>query len=135
MLDVKDFVKQGEEVTITKVVGPEDTVGTSSTHLQQLLSTNACINIMIKTAVEIVDPKLPPGYITVGRYWETTHHAPVLMGSTVNFKIVLDKIDGNRLLFSMTGWDDTGEFCRAKHERVVINKDKLMDKVRERATR
>ena len=61
MLNVKDFVNQGEEVTITKVVGPEDTVGTSSTHLQQLLSTNACINIMIKTAVEIVDPKLPRG--------------------------------------------------------------------------
>lgn len=132
MLEILAFATPGLAHEIHKKVEIDDTVGDVSPYLNKLLSTSACIKCFVRAAIEVIDPHLPEGYITVGRTIEITHEAPSLLGAGVSFRATLREVSGNRLVFDLEGRDGLGVICRGSHERAVVNCIGLMDKALER---
>jgi len=133
MVNLKDHLTPGIEAVVQKTVRDADTAAHhGSGALACLLATPAYVELMIHAAVQAVDKRLPEGLITVGRSMEFTHDAPTGTGMTVTVKAVLREMDGNRLLFDITACDELGPIGSGKHERVVVNRDQLLLKAKER---
>ena len=65
MLDIRKIFSIGQNSIIRHVVQKSDTAGNYSKELNELLATPACIGMVIKAAVETVDPYLPEGFISI----------------------------------------------------------------------
>jgi fluoroacetyl-CoA thioesterase len=131
MINLQEMLTPGLEAIVQKTVHDSDTAANSgSGALACLLATPAYVDLMISAATDAVEKKLPEGFITVGRSMEFTHEAPTGTGMTVSVKATLASIDGNRLLFNIVAYDELGEIGRGKHERVVVNRDQLLQKAK-----
>ena len=60
-MDLQKHFKLGTIKRLVHQVGVEDTVGNKSVALDEFLSTSACLETMVRLAVEMVDPGLPEG--------------------------------------------------------------------------
>lgn len=133
MINLNEYLTPGIEAVVQKTVRDADTAAHhGSGALACLLATPAYVDPMIHAAVKAVEKRLPEGFITVGRFMEFTHDAPTGTGMTVTVKAVLQEMDGNRLLFDIIACDELGPIGSGKHERVVVNRDQLMQKAKER---
>ncbi len=133
MFDLRDAFAVGTTAEVEKAVEAADTVGNFSPNLDEFLSTSACVNMMIRMAIDMTDRFLPDGTMSVGQKVEITHTAPSLLGMKVHYRVVLTGIDGNHLYFTFIGWDGRGEVCHGRHVRVVVSRDALLRKAQERA--
>lgn len=133
MLDIRTLFQKGEKREATKTVQIEDTVGNFSVHLNQLLSTTACIEQMVRMSTEMVGQRLPEGYITVGLSYKVRHDETAMLGTGLRYTLTLSEIKGNRLVFTMEVSDSIGEVFKATCERAVVNRYELMDAATERA--
>lgn len=132
MIDLEKL-RPGLTSVIQKKVTDEHTAKHhGSGELDCLLATPAYVDMMISASVEAVDQDLPKGFITVGRSMEFTHDAPSGLGMMVSVKATLTAVDGNRLLFDIVAYDELGEIGRGKHERIVVNREQLLNKAKER---
>jgi len=132
MIDLQKILVIGQNAVVRKVVQKVDTAGNYSTGLNELLATPACVDIVIRAAVEAVQQYLPEGFISVGQSLELTHEQPTCLGMTLNVKAVLTEMDGNRLTFDILVWDELGEIGRGRHTRAVVNRDALLKKAKDR---
>ncbi|SHJ34596.1 Predicted thioesterase [Geosporobacter subterraneus DSM 17957] len=127
-------IEIGTSITIQKKIVEEDTaLNYGSGKLETLLATPSLVALMIEAAVNIVDHKLPEGMITVGRAMEIVHEKPTGIGATVSVKVEVKGFDGVKILFEMTAYDEIGVIGRGSHERIIVNKDALLERASLRA--
>ena len=62
-----------------------------------------------------------------------THSAATPPGFTVTFDVSVVKVEGRRITFSVRGHDDIDGLCEGTHERFVIDRERFMRKVQEKA--
>ena len=98
--------------------------------LTQLLGTPALIDMMINAAVELIDPKLDDGFISVGKKTSVTHEHPSVIGETVTLKVEIRKIKHHHIQIQMTAWDELGVIATGKHLRTIVNDAWLMIKIK-----
>ena len=130
---VEDYLMVGQNAIVRKIVQKADSAGNYSPGLQDLLSTPVCVDMIIKASTDAVNKYLPDGYITVGRGIEYVHDFSSLLGMTVNIKATLTAIEGKHLFFSISVWDEMGDVGHGTHERIVVKRDEVLQKARERA--
>lgn len=133
MLDILEHLSLGSSHEVKVFVTEDEAVGNFSPRLEQLLATSACVRAFIRAAIETTDRHLPDGYITVGQGIQINHEAPSFLGTTVNFKATLIKVDGNKLIYELAAWDHVGTVATGRHTRAVVNWELLMNRARERA--
>jgi predicted thioesterase len=134
-MDLKDVLSLGTVKRLVKKVSTSDTVGNKSEALEEFLSTTACLEAMTQLAVELLDPKLPEGVISVGIMSHVENLAPAVLGDDVVFTVSLDNVEGNRVFFSMTASDVYGPVAKGTQERAVVHVSALERKVAERQGR
>lgn len=133
MIKVDEFLMVGQNAVVSKVVTKADAAGNYSSGLNELLATPSCIDMIIRVAVNAVDKYLPEGYVTVGLAVEFAHDHPTSLGMTVNVRAALTEIHGKRLVFKILVWDELGEVGHGKHERMVVKREEVLKKAKERA--
>lgn len=133
MFDLNGILSVGESFEINRTIEVDDTVGNQSVYLNRLLSTSACVDTFVKAATEITDGLLPEGFITIGHSITITHEAPSLLGTSITFRVLLRRIEGNKLFFDISAYDAMGEILTGNFERAVVNRIALMDKAEARA--
>ncbi|NLJ59116.1 MAG: hypothetical protein GX339_09765 [Tissierellia bacterium] len=103
--------------------------------LDYLLTTPEVLDIIIDASSKMLNPLLPNGYITVGKYIELTHEQPTLTlaGGSVSTVLTVTEISGNKIILDITCHDEIGLICRGKYERAIVEKDKLMEATYKRA--
>jgi predicted thioesterase len=103
--------------------------------LNYLITTPQIMEIIIEASYNMLDPLLPAGYITVGKYIELSHEKPTLTlcGGTISVILTVSKIDGNKVYLDVVCHDDIGLICKGRYERAIVNKDKLMEDAYRRA--
>ncbi len=108
--------------------------GTTGT-LNHLLTTPQIMEIIIEASYNMLDPLLPNGYITVGKYIELSHEHPTLTltGGIISAILTVTKIDGNKIFLDFTCYDEIGLICKGVYERAIVNKDSLMEAAYKRA--
>lgn len=91
-------------------------------------ATPAMIGLMEATSLTVVDSYLPEGMATVGIDLKIKHLAATPVGMTIKVVAELIKVDGRRLIFHVTAFDDREKIGEGTHERFIITKEKFLQK-------
>lgn len=120
-----------KEGSMLETLSSAGTVGS----LNYLLTTPQIMEIIIEASSNMLDPLLPDGYITVGKFIELSHEHPTLTltGGIISVIVTVTKIDGNKIYLDVAGYDDVGLICKGMYERAIVNKNSLMEATYKRA--
>lgn len=131
-MDFNELFPVGTYRRMVKKVSVSDTVTNRSKALEEFMSTAAFLETMTQLAVEILDHKLPEGFVSVGVRSEVHNLAPAVLGDDVTFTVTVDRVEGNRMVLSMKADDPHGPVATGLQERVVVSTDLLEKRVWER---
>ena len=108
-----------EKEDTAKVVGSGDLL---------VYATPCMIALMEGAACEAVAPYLAEGESSVGTQISVTHSSATPVGMEVRAEAVLTEVDGRKLRFEITAYDEAGEIGKATHERVIIKAERFLEK-------
>lgn len=95
-----------------------------------VLATPALVALMEQAAVRALAGRLPPGQTSVGVRIDVRHLAATPIGMRVRARARLVAAEGRRLTFQIEAWDDGEKVGEAIHERVVVDTERFMGRVR-----
>lgn len=110
------------------LVTEKNTAATMGSGALQVYATPAMIALVEKAAWESVQPYLEEGCGTVGTLLNITHDAPTPFGMKVWCESELVEVDGRRLVFQVTAYDEKGKIGGGRHERFIIQNEKFQAK-------
>ncbi|MBQ7500053.1 MAG: thioesterase family protein [Clostridia bacterium] len=110
------------------LVVPENTAEAVGSGLLPVFSTPALIALMEGCCAESVAGSLPEGDCTVGISLDVKHTSATPVSLTVTAESELVAVDGRRLTFKVTAYDDAGEVGHGTHERFIVTADRFMNK-------
>jgi fluoroacetyl-CoA thioesterase len=129
------MIEPGLTAEIVHVVAPEDTAAAYGSGLVPVLSTPHLIALMEGAAQAAIAPHLEAGQTAVGTVVEMKHLAATPVGMQVRVRAEVVAVDGRRLRFRVEAWDAVEKVGEAEHERFVIDQDRFMKRVAEKAGR
>ena len=118
-------IKGLKEITVTKEL---TAISLGSGDLE-VYATPAMIALMEETASESVKPGLEVGQGSVGTCIAIKHLAATPIGMRVRCESELVEVDGRRLVFNITAYDEKEKIGEGTHERFIISNDKFQSKV------
>ncbi|MCX6235881.1 MAG: thioesterase family protein [Bacteroidetes bacterium] len=118
--------KRKQHVTVRM----KDTAFRYGSGLVDVYATPAMIALMENTAQLSVKPYLPEGHITVGTAIDIRHHKATPVGMKVTCESVLTAVEGKKLTFSVTAWDEKGLIGSGSHSRYIVNTEEFLNRLR-----
>ena len=95
-----------------------------------VLATPRIIALVEEATVAALDGELEDGQTTVGVRVQVEHISPTGVGRNVRADCCLEKVQGSRLMFTVSARDDHGLVAAGKVTRVVVDRDGFLGKVR-----
>lgn len=128
-------IKEGLTSTYVKEVNAGEAIPMTGTAgiLDYLVSTPTIFKMIIDASSRMLDSLLPGDYITIGKNVELCHEKPTMITESITINLVVKKIDGDRVYLEFTAHDSIGEICKGKYERVIVDKNVLMESAYKRA--
>lgn len=111
-------------------VGPTDTATAHRSGDVEVLSTPRLIALCEEASTVAVAGTLPEGWTTVAMRVQFDHLVPVAVGSAVLAEAVLDRVEGRRLVFTVTVIDDSGLVAAGRVTRVAVERARFLAKSR-----
>ncbi len=93
-----------------------------------VLGSPRLIALCEEAAVVAVTNSLEPGTTTVGMRVQFDHLQPTAVGVEVLAEAVLERIDGRRLVFTVSASDPGGLVAAGKITRVLVDVERFMGK-------
>jgi predicted thioesterase len=112
------------------VVGTQDTAVALGSGDVEVLATPRLISLCEEATVHAVAGALGPGQTSVGVRVQFDHLAPISVGTEVTAEAVLEKVEGRRLVFTVTATDAAGLVGAGRVTRVVVELEKFLAKAR-----
>ncbi len=94
----------------------------------RVYATPCMAALMEGAACECLEGLLPEGQTSVGTSLDLKHTAATPVGMDVRAVAVLTKVDGRKLTFEITAYDEAGQIGSAVHERVIVNAERFLEK-------
>jgi fluoroacetyl-CoA thioesterase len=101
--------------------------------MPQVFATAYMVGLLEWACIEAMQPHLEPGEQSVGTGIWVTHGAATPPGFTVTVEVAVQKVEGRRLTFAVRAHDGVDEIGVGTHERFVIDRERFVRKVREKA--
>ncbi len=117
------MLKEGLKFINNKTVKEMDSARKYASGTVDVFATPAMVAFMEKTAHDCVKEQLEPGTTTVGIHVDIKHLKATPMNMQVKCEAHLVKIDGKKLVFNMTAWDDVEKIGEGSHTRFIIDTD------------
>ena len=111
------------------LVVESNTAAAVGSGLVPVFATPYMIALKENSAVNAVNDHLEPGQGTVGTHLNVSHEAATPIGMKVWAEALLTEVDGKRLVFEVTAYDDAGVIGRGSHERFIIKPEKFLARV------
>ena len=128
--NLPDMLETGVKGRQERMVTEEST----ATHLKSgpvtVYATAMMIALMEKTCMSSVEPFLADGSQTVGTLVNVSHVSATPVGMRVWCESELVEVDGRRLVFRVSAYDETGLIGEGTHERFVIETERFLAKTR-----
>lgn len=121
-------MEKGLRHTIEIVVTEDKTAETMGSGTLRVFATPAMIALIEETAWRSVATCLEDGLATVGTSLDVKHLSPTPLGMSVRCETTLIEIDGRKLKFEASVYDETGLIGAGIHERFIINAEKFQAK-------
>ena len=87
------------------------------------------------TAIGTVAPFLPEGWETVGTAFEFKHMAATPVGMKVRVVTELTEVKGKLLTYKVKAYDEVDKICEGTHGRAIIELDKFLSRVKDKANK
>lgn len=98
-----------------------------------VFATPAMVAAMEAAAVDAVKAEIDADSTTVGCGISISHSAPTVLGGKVTAEATLIKAEGRMLSFEVKAYDGNGVIGEGEHTRVIVTKDKFMQKAMDRS--
>jgi predicted thioesterase len=95
----------------------------------RVLATPWLIAFMERTARDLLAGVLPAGYSSVGVHVNIRHLAPSPVGSRVRSRVEVIAIQGMKVDFTASLWDEQELVGEGTHQRVVIEEERFLRRV------
>lgn len=122
--------KPGSTAALALTVLDRDTAVALRSGDVPVLATPRILALCEEVCCLAVAATLEPGTTTVGMRAQLDHVAPVKVGSTVRAEATLEKVEGRRLVFTVSVADKAGLVAAGKITRVVVSRDDFLDRAR-----
>jgi predicted thioesterase len=95
----------------------------------EVLSTPRLIQLLEEAAIEAIKNFIPPGQLSLGTEVKVKHLSATPLGMKVTANALLKGIEKNRLFFRVDAYDEIGKVAEGEHERVLVSKERFLQKV------
>ncbi|SMC21217.1 Thioesterase superfamily [Desulfacinum hydrothermale DSM 13146] len=99
----------------------------------EVFATPAMVALMEAAAVACVRQFLGEENTSVGTSMRTSHIAATPVGMKVRAEALLEEVDGRRLIFKVSAYDEKEKIGEGVHERFVVHREKFLARVRSKA--
>jgi fluoroacetyl-CoA thioesterase len=117
------------------VVKEEDLVSRLGNIDVDILSTPSLIQLLEAAAIQAIQGYLPPDQLTLGTEVKVRHLSPTPLGMKVTAHALLKEVNKNRLLFVVDAYDETDKVAEGEHERILVSKERFLQKVNRKKRR
>lgn len=97
-----------------------------------VLATPWMIAFMENTAFNLVEERLPEGYTSVGVLVEVRHLAPTPLDRLVRVQVEITSIEGPKVYFDVQAWDEHEQIGSGRHQRIIIDQQRFLNRVRQK---
>ena len=94
-----------------------------------VLATPVMIMAMENAALNAIRPFLEPPETALGTVVAVRHLAATPLGQRVRAEAEVTKVDGRRIEFTLSARDESEEIGRGTHERMVVDYDRIAERV------
>ena len=123
----------GMAASVTRCVEESDTAIAHHSGDVAVIATPRVVALAEEATVAAVAGALRPGQTTVGCGVQLTHLAPSPIGAKVTADVVLESVEGRRLVFRVSVTDGRGLVAAGYVTRVVVDRDRFLDRARDGA--
>ena len=116
------------------VVREEDLVSKLGNIDVDVLSTPRLIQLLEAAAIEAIRDYMASDQLSLGTKVKIRHLSPTARGMKVTAHALLKKIDKNRLFFLVDAYDEREKVAEGEHERILIPKERFLQKVEKKRT-
>jgi predicted thioesterase len=121
-------VQPGLAASIELKVSDDDTALALGSGLVPVLATPRLIALCEEATLKAIDGRLATDHTTVGMRVQLDHLAPTAVGEIVTADATLERVEGKRLVFTVSVTDHRGLIAAGKVTRVVVETARFMDK-------
>jgi predicted thioesterase len=94
-----------------------------------VLSTPRLIQLLEEAAIEAIKNFIPPGQLSLGTEVKVKHLSATPLGMKVTANALLKGVDKSRLLFLVDAYDEKEKVAEGEHERILVSKERFLQKV------
>ncbi len=123
---------KGRSETVVTEHNTADAVGSG---LVPVFATPYMIALMENAASISLLPYLAADEGTVGTHLDVAHTSATPIGMKVWADAVVTAVDGKKITFEVSAFDEAGEIGRGTHERFIIRPEKFLAKAQGKLTR
>ena len=123
---------KGRSETVVTEHNTADAVGSG---LVPVFATPYMIALMENAASTSLLPYLAADEGTVGTHLDVAHTSATPIGMKVWTDAVVTAVDGKKITFEVSAFDEAGEIGRGTHERFIIRPEKFLAKAQGKLTR
>lgn len=128
-------IKVGMKAELELVVEQQHTAMAFGSGGVKVLATPMMIGLMEKAALTAVDTHLGECFSTVGTIINVKHLSATPVGMKVKAAAELISIEGKRLTFKVTAYDEKDKIGEGIHERFIIELEKFMKRSEEKSSK
>lgn len=121
-------MEKGITLSMETTVTAEKSAVVMGSGTLSVFATPAMTALIEETAWRSVAPHLEEGQTTVGTSLNISHLAPTPIGMKVRCETVLTAVEGRKLVFEASVYDEAGIIGKGTHERFIINSEKFQAK-------
>jgi len=118
----------GAKYKVELLVGENDTAKALGSGTLAVLATPKMIALMEQAAYKCIEASLEPGQSSVGTYLDVKHLSATPVGLKVYAEAEVSEVEGRRIVFNVTAYDEKGVIGEGKHERFIVNDEKFVSR-------
>lgn len=99
-----------------------------------VLSTPRLIQLLEAAAIDAIREFLQSDQMSLGTLVKVRHLSPTPLGMKVTAHAILKEVDQRRLLFWVDAHDELEKVAEGEHERVLVSKEKFLQKIEKKRT-
>ena len=110
------------------LVTEQNTAAAAGSGSLQVFGTPYLVALMEEAACQAIHPYLEEGQSSVGTHLDVSHDAATPVGMKVRAEAEVTAVDGRRITFRVTAFDECSPIGQGTHERFLIRQESFLQR-------